>query len=46
MNGIGNGITREEIIQITETIRANNLHKEELNFKIIVIGDFGVGEYH
>ncbi|CAG9861297.1 unnamed protein product [Phyllotreta striolata] len=39
-----NGITREEIIRITETIRENNLHKEELNFKIIVIGDFGVGK--
>ncbi|XP_057661908.1 ras-related protein Rab-38-like [Diorhabda carinulata] len=43
MNG-RNGLTREDIIKINETIRENNLHKQELNFKIIVIGDFGVGK--
>ncbi|KAG5877596.1 hypothetical protein JTB14_027600 [Gonioctena quinquepunctata] len=39
-----NGLTRGELINIQETIRKNNLHKQELNFKVVVIGDFGVGK--
>ncbi|XP_023021877.2 ras-related protein Rab-32 isoform X2 [Leptinotarsa decemlineata] len=42
---IKNGLTREELINIQDTIRKNNLHKNELNFKIVVIGDFGVDEF-
>lgn len=44
MNGVNKGISRERIIRISDSIRTNNLHKKELNFKIVVIGEFGVGE--
>lgn len=44
MTGINKGISREKIIRISDSIRTNNLHKKELNFKIVVIGEFGVGE--
>lgn len=44
MNGVSNGISRERLINISDTIRINNLHKTELNFKIVVIGEFGVGK--
>ncbi|XP_072385427.1 ras-related protein Rab-38-like isoform X2 [Diabrotica undecimpunctata] len=44
MNGTRLGLTREEIIKISETIRENNLNKQELIFKIVIIGDYGVGK--
>lgn len=44
MNEINKGISREKLIRISDTIRTNNLYKKELNFKIVVIGEFGVGK--
>lgn len=46
MNGINKGISREKLIRISDTIRTNNLYKKELNFKIVVIGEFGVGKLY
>lgn len=45
MNGINTGMSREKLIRISDSIRINNLHKKELNFKIVVIGEFGVGKF-
>lgn len=44
MNGVNRGISREKVIEISDSIRTNNLHKKELNFKLVVIGEFGVGK--
>lgn len=44
MTSLSNGITREKILNINDTLRINNLHKKELNFKFVIIGDFGVGK--
>lgn len=38
------GISRERLITISDHLRVANLHKKELNFKFVVIGDFGVGK--
>ncbi|XP_050299848.1 ras-related protein Rab-38-like isoform X2 [Anthonomus grandis grandis] len=38
------GISRERLINISDRLRIANLHKKELNFKLVVIGDFGVGK--
>lgn len=45
MSGMNRGLSREKLIKISDTIRTNNLHKKELNFKIVIIGEFGVGKY-
>lgn len=39
-----NGLSRERLINLSDRLRVANLHKKELNFKLVVIGDFGVGE--
>lgn len=44
MNGYNAEISREKLIEISDSIRTNNLHKKELNFKVVVIGEFGVGK--
>ncbi|KAJ8922591.1 hypothetical protein NQ315_007621 [Exocentrus adspersus] len=44
MTSLSNGITREKILSINDSLRINNLHKRELNFKFVIIGDFGVGK--
>ncbi|CAG9819832.1 unnamed protein product [Phaedon cochleariae] len=44
MMNMNNVFTRGELIKIQETIKNNKLYKQELNFKIIVIGDYGVGK--
>lgn len=42
---IRNGaISRERLITLSDRLRIANLHKKELNFKLVVIGDFGVGK--
>ncbi|CAG9762488.1 unnamed protein product [Ceutorhynchus assimilis] len=40
----GNGISRERLINISDKLRVANLCKKELNFKLLVIGDYGVGK--
>lgn len=37
-------ISRERLITLSDRLRIANLHKKELNFKLVVIGDFGVGK--
>lgn len=39
------GLSRERLITISDRLRVANLHKKELNFKLVVIGDFGVGKF-
>ncbi|XP_066246399.1 ras-related protein Rab-38-like [Euwallacea similis] len=38
------GISKERLITLSDKLRIANLHKKELNFKLVVIGDFGVGK--
>ncbi|XP_066149588.1 ras-related protein Rab-38-like [Euwallacea fornicatus] len=38
------GINKEKLITLSDKLRIANLHKKELNFKLVVIGDFGVGK--
>lgn len=40
-NGV---IIRDRLINISDRLRIANLHKKELTFKFVIIGDFGVGE--
>ncbi|KAJ8975462.1 hypothetical protein NQ317_000893 [Molorchus minor] len=44
MSSVSNGISRERIININDSLRISNLHKKELNFKFVIIGEFGVGK--
>ncbi|XP_030754512.1 ras-related protein Rab-32-like [Sitophilus oryzae] len=37
-------ISRDRLLTISDRLRVANLHKKELNFKYVVIGDFGVGK--
>ncbi|KAF7278160.1 ras-related protein Rab-38-like isoform X2 [Rhynchophorus ferrugineus] len=40
-NGV---ISRDRLINISDRLRIANLHKKELTFKFVIIGDFGVGK--
>ncbi|KAL1510055.1 hypothetical protein ABEB36_004711 [Hypothenemus hampei] len=37
-------LTRERLLNLSDSLRIANLHKKELTFKFVIIGDFGVGK--